>query len=77
MNAVFIALGILIGLCFTYPDIWPYFAIIVLVILLITIIQKDKFRGYVCEICGARYNHCIHSSDIDYTLIKQNRTKNC
>jgi hypothetical protein len=33
--------------------------------------KYNKFKGYVCEICGAEYNQCKHKTDEEYTLIKK------
>jgi hypothetical protein len=33
--------------------------------------SEKKFAGYVCEQCGAEYNHCNHKHLEDYTLVKK------
>lgn len=34
-------------------------------------LKKNKFEGYVCEVCGADYGQCEHKTNEDYTLIKK------
>lgn len=33
--------------------------------------KKNKFEGYVCEVCGAEYDQCEHKTLEDYTLVKK------
>lgn len=33
--------------------------------------SSGQFEGYVCEICGAEYNKCQHSTLEDYCLVKK------
>jgi len=33
--------------------------------------KKNRFEGYVCELCGSEYNKCEHQTLEYYTLVKK------